>query len=41
MRRTLCVYIPEPGSATTESLRILSSWTTAPRPAGPDEAATP
>lgn len=39
--QTLCVYIPEPGSATTESLRILSSWTTTPRPAGSDEAATP
>jgi transcriptional regulator with XRE-family HTH domain len=24
--QTLCVYIPEPASATAESLRILSSW---------------
>ncbi|MGV9349916.1 helix-turn-helix transcriptional regulator [Streptomyces spiralis] len=37
--QTLCVYMPEPGSATAESLRILSSWATGaapePRPAGP------
>ncbi|MGQ5640136.1 MULTISPECIES: helix-turn-helix transcriptional regulator [unclassified Streptomyces] len=43
--QTLCVYIPEPGSATAESLRILSSWATgvAPtaRPAGPGGAAAP
>ncbi|MFJ2397239.1 helix-turn-helix transcriptional regulator [Streptomyces sp. NPDC087843] len=38
----LCVYMPEPGSATAESLRILSSWNApatdtapGPRPAGP------
>ncbi|MEV7809139.1 hypothetical protein AB0P05_00065 [Streptomyces flaveolus] len=43
--QTLCVYIPEPGSTTAQSLRILSSWTTgtapAPHPAGPGEAAAP
>ncbi|MFD1937307.1 MULTISPECIES: helix-turn-helix transcriptional regulator [Nonomuraea] len=26
--QTLCVYNPEPGSATAEALRLLSSWTT-------------
>ncbi|MGQ5639861.1 MULTISPECIES: helix-turn-helix transcriptional regulator [unclassified Streptomyces] len=37
--QTLCVYMPEPGSSTAESLRILSSWApgAAPdlRPAAP------
>ncbi|WP_225850906.1 helix-turn-helix transcriptional regulator [Streptomyces sp. HPF1205] len=28
--QTLCVYIPAPGTATAESLRILSSWDAAP-----------
>ncbi|MGY5051266.1 helix-turn-helix domain-containing protein [Streptomyces sp. 900105755] len=40
--QTLCVYMPEPGSSTDESLRILSSWDARtpdtgrdPHPAGP------
>ncbi|MFF4694088.1 transcriptional regulator, partial [Streptomyces sp. NPDC001307] len=37
--QTLCVYLPEPGSTTAESLRILSSWATSTtpthRPTGP------
>ncbi|MGY5051262.1 MmyB family transcriptional regulator [Streptomyces sp. 900105755] len=40
--QTLCVYLPEPHSATAESLGILSSWNASttgtapdPRPTGP------
>ncbi|MFE4960293.1 hypothetical protein ACFRCW_41725 [Streptomyces sp. NPDC056653] len=34
--QTLCVYLPEPGSATAESLRILSSWNAPATGAAPD-----
>ncbi|MGW7243718.1 helix-turn-helix transcriptional regulator [Streptomyces sp. NPDC054804] len=47
--QTLCVYIPDPGSPTAESLGILNSWNAPPtpdtplhpRPADPSEAAAP
>ncbi|MFE3162556.1 helix-turn-helix transcriptional regulator [Streptomyces sp. NPDC059224] len=44
--QTLCVHMPEPGSATAESLRILSSWNATGaepdhRPAGSGAAAAP
>ncbi|WP_329318504.1 MULTISPECIES: helix-turn-helix transcriptional regulator [unclassified Streptomyces] len=34
--QTLCVYLPEPDSATAESLRILSSWNASTTDTAPD-----
>ncbi|WP_326827175.1 MmyB family transcriptional regulator [Streptomyces sp. NBC_01751] len=34
--QTLCVHLPEPGSATAESLRILSSWNAPATGSAPD-----
>nr|WP_254391944.1 transcriptional regulator [Streptomyces buecherae] len=39
-RPTLCVYNAEPGSATAEALRLLSSWTTPGPQAHPSPADT-
>ncbi|WP_254394166.1 MmyB family transcriptional regulator [Streptomyces buecherae] len=38
--QTLCVYNAEPGSATAEALRLLSSWTTPCPQAHPSPAGT-